>query len=120
MFQVTILEVPRSFLPDLMFCSLGSARFFVASWSCLNKDAPDTVGYLNGLASERANFSWRQWVMMLILSKWRSPVRLVRELRQLRVQYWRSVLVSYSEGPVYNQRDWEQLLPAQMVPPDKL
>ena len=30
-FQVTIFDVPRSFLPDLMFCSLGCERFFVAS-----------------------------------------------------------------------------------------
>ena len=53
MFQVTIFAVSWSFLPGHTFWLLGRARFFVASWSCLKSNAPDMVGFLYGLESER-------------------------------------------------------------------
>ena len=53
MFQVTIFAVLWSFLPGRIFWLLGRARFFVASRSSLKSDAPDSVGILYGLESER-------------------------------------------------------------------
>ena len=43
-----------------------------------------------------------------------------REVRHAGLQYWRSVLISNSEGPVYSHSVCEQLWPAHMVPPAKL
>ena len=45
-FQVTSLEVPWSFLPGIEVLLLDCERFFVASCSCLNSDAPEAEGFL--------------------------------------------------------------------------